>query len=163
MRRRQGWRLANLQRLRRSLFKLGAAAQGEAAVRADDLDTPDVWLRAYAERMNWYLHFLGTGAAHAVELGSSSAVLERDGKPLLLIDCGPDTWIAIWLPTASRRTRIYITHTHMDHVGGLERLFTRLWFNEACVDKRVCSHMPHWFLGCRRAWPITRACWPKAA
>ncbi|GLQ86984.1 3-deoxy-D-manno-octulosonic acid kinase [Dyella flagellata] len=26
----QGWRLANLQRLRRSLFKLGAAAQGEA-------------------------------------------------------------------------------------------------------------------------------------
>jgi 3-deoxy-D-manno-octulosonic acid kinase len=27
----QGWRLANLQRLRRSLFKLGAAAQGESA------------------------------------------------------------------------------------------------------------------------------------
>jgi len=27
----QGWRMANLQRLRRSLFKLGAAAEGEAA------------------------------------------------------------------------------------------------------------------------------------
>jgi 3-deoxy-D-manno-octulosonic acid kinase len=27
----QGWRLANLQRLRRSLFKLGAAADGEPA------------------------------------------------------------------------------------------------------------------------------------
>ena len=41
--------------------------------------------------MNWHLHFLGAGAAHAVELGSSAAVLERDGEPLLLIDCGPDT------------------------------------------------------------------------
>ena len=41
--------------------------------------------------MNWHLHFLGVGAAHAVELGSSAAVLERDGEPLLLIDCGPDT------------------------------------------------------------------------
>jgi 3-deoxy-D-manno-octulosonic acid kinase len=30
----EGWRLANLQRLHRSLLKLGAAAQGEAAFRA---------------------------------------------------------------------------------------------------------------------------------
>ncbi|MEO8809016.1 MAG: MBL fold metallo-hydrolase, partial [Rhodanobacter sp.] len=41
--------------------------------------------------MNWHLHFLGVGAAHATALGSSSAVLERDGKSVLLIDCGPDT------------------------------------------------------------------------
>lgn len=31
----EGWRLANLARLHRSLLKLGAAAQGEAAFRAD--------------------------------------------------------------------------------------------------------------------------------
>jgi 3-deoxy-D-manno-octulosonic acid kinase len=30
----EGWRLANLQRLHRSLVKLGADAQGEAAFRA---------------------------------------------------------------------------------------------------------------------------------
>ena len=34
--------------------------------------------------MNWSLRFLGVGAAHAVELGSSAAVIERDGKPMLL-------------------------------------------------------------------------------
>lgn len=91
--------------------------------------------------MNWHLHFLGTGAAHAVELGSSAAVLERDGEPLLLIDCGPDTldrYLAAYgrLPQA-----LYITHTHLDHVGGMERLFTRLWFDEALRGRtRVFIH-----------------------
>ncbi|GGY22094.1 MBL fold metallo-hydrolase [Rhodanobacter panaciterrae] len=79
--------------------------------------------------MNWHLHFLGVGAAHAVELGSSAVVLERAGVPQLLIDCGPDTldrYVAAYdaLPPA-----LYITHTHMDHVAGLERLFIRLWFD----------------------------------
>jgi len=41
--------------------------------------------------MNWSLRFLGVGAAHAVELGSSAAVLEHGGRPMLLIDCGPAT------------------------------------------------------------------------
>ncbi|GLQ48630.1 MBL fold metallo-hydrolase [Dyella flava] len=91
--------------------------------------------------MNWHLHFLGTGAAHAVELGSSSAVLERDGKPLLLIDCGPDTLDRYLAAYGEPPQNLYITHTHMDHVGGLERLFTRLWFNEALRGKtRVFAH-----------------------
>ena len=91
--------------------------------------------------MNWHLHFLGTGAAHAVELGSSSTVLERDGKPLLLIDCGPDTLDRYLAAYGELPHAIYITHTHMDHVGGLERLFTRLWFNEALRGKtRVFMH-----------------------
>ena len=80
--------------------------------------------------MNWHLHFLGTGAAHAVELGSSAAVLERDGEPLLLIDCGPDT-LDRYLAAYGRMPRaLYVTHTHMDHIGGMERLFTRVWFDE---------------------------------
>ncbi len=80
--------------------------------------------------MNWHLHFLGVGAAHAVELGSSAVVLERSGEPVLLIDCGPDTldrYVAAYgtLPRA-----LFITHTHMDHVAGLEQLFIRLWFDQ---------------------------------
>jgi ribonuclease BN (tRNA processing enzyme) len=91
--------------------------------------------------MNWHLHFLGTGAAHAVELGSSSAVLEHDGQPLLLIDCGPDTLDRYLAAYGEPPQNIYITHTHMDHVGGLERLFTRLWFNEALRGRtRVFAH-----------------------
>ncbi|RDS80531.1 MBL fold metallo-hydrolase [Dyella monticola] len=91
--------------------------------------------------MSWHLHFLGTGAAHAVELGSSSAVLERDGKPLLLIDCGPDTLDRYVAAYGELPRNLYITHTHMDHIGGLERLFTRTWFDEALRGKtRVFAH-----------------------
>ena len=81
--------------------------------------------------MSWSLHFLGVGAAHASELGSSAAVLERDGKPLLLIDCGPDTLDRYLAAYGQPPGAIYITHTHMDHVAGLERLFYRLWFDDA--------------------------------
>ncbi|MFC5743464.1 MBL fold metallo-hydrolase [Dyella tabacisoli] len=80
--------------------------------------------------MNWTLHFLGVGAAHAVELGSSAAVLERDGEPVLLIDCGPDTLDRYLAAYGVPPRALYITHTHMDHVAGLERLFFRLWFDE---------------------------------
>ncbi len=75
--------------------------------------------------MNWSLHFLGTGDSGAMlELGSSASVIERDGKPWLLIDCGPDIvdrYIARWHEPPRA---MYITHTHMDHVGGFERLFS---------------------------------------
>jgi ribonuclease BN (tRNA processing enzyme) len=77
------------------------------------------------------LRFLGAGAAHAVELGSSAVVLERDGKPLLLVDCGPDTLDRYVETYGEPPAALYITHTHMDHVAGMERLFFRLWFDEA--------------------------------
>jgi len=84
--------------------------------------------------MNWHLHFLGVGAAHAVELGSSAAVLERDGEPVLLIDCGPDTLDRYLAAYGAPPRAVFITHTHMDHVAGLERLFFKLWF-----DERLCG------------------------
>lgn len=91
--------------------------------------------------MNWHLRFLGTGAADAVELGSSSVVLERGDKPVLLVDCGPDTLDRYLAAYGELPRDIYITHTHMDHVGGLERLFTRLWFDEVLRGKtRLFAH-----------------------
>ena len=79
--------------------------------------------------MNLALHFLGVGSAQAVELGSSGAVLERDGAPSLLIDCGPET-LTRYLETYNSVPRaVYLTHTHMDHVAGLERLFYRAYFD----------------------------------
>jgi ribonuclease BN (tRNA processing enzyme) len=80
--------------------------------------------------MNWHLHFLGVGAAHAVELGSSAVVLERDGEPVLLIDCGPDTLDRYLAAYGAPPRAVFITHVHMDHVAGLERLFFKLWFDE---------------------------------
>jgi ribonuclease BN (tRNA processing enzyme) len=91
--------------------------------------------------MNWSLRFLGVGAAHAVELGSSAAVLERDGKPVLLIDCGPDTLARYQAAYGELPRAIYITHAHLDHVGGMERLFTRLWFDDAVRGSvRIFAH-----------------------
>ena len=80
--------------------------------------------------MNWQLHFLGVGSADAVALGASAAVLERDGRPLLLIDCGPDTLDRYFASYAAPPPALFITHTHMDHVAGMERLFGKLWFDQ---------------------------------
>ena len=77
------------------------------------------------------LRFLGSGNAQSLDLGSSSAVLERDGRSLLLIDCGPDTIRQFAhaydgaLPAA-----LFVTHTHLDHIGGLESLFYLAWFRD---------------------------------
>lgn len=72
------------------------------------------------------LRFLGVGNSHAVTLGSSSAVLEAGDEPWLLIDCGPDT-VAAYLATYGELPEsLFITHPHLDHIGGLESLFYRL-------------------------------------
>lgn len=79
--------------------------------------------------MSWTLHALGTGAANASELGNAAAVIERDGTPLLLIDCGPDVPARYVDAYGAPPPAVYLTHLHMDHVGGLEGLFYRLWFD----------------------------------
>jgi len=72
------------------------------------------------------LRFLGVGNANARSLGSSAAVLERDGAPLLLIDCGPDTLHSYLARYGQLPPALFITHAHLDHVAGLEGLFYRL-------------------------------------
>lgn len=77
------------------------------------------------------LRFLGVGNAHAYDLGSSSCVLEHDHAPILLIDCGLDTLPAyLELYKDQLPPAIFITHAHLDHVGGLEGLFYKAYFNQ---------------------------------
>ena len=91
--------------------------------------------------MSLQLHFLGVGSAQAVELGSSGAVLERDGAPLLLIDCGPETLTRYLDVYGSAPQAVYVTHTHMDHVAGLERLFYRVYFDPELKGRvRIFTH-----------------------
>ena len=91
--------------------------------------------------MSFALRFLGVGNANAVELGSAAAVIERDGEPLLLIDCGPDALEAYLGQYARLPGAIYLTHAHMDHVGGLERLFFRAYFDPAARGRlRLYAH-----------------------
>lgn len=79
----------------------------------------------------WNLHFLGVGNASAVELGAASAVLERDGEPILMIDCGQEALTAYLARYGQAPRALFLTHTHMDHVAGMERLFVQLYFNPA--------------------------------
>lgn len=79
----------------------------------------------------WSLHFLGVGSASAVELGAASAVLERDGKPILMIDCGQEALTAYLARYGEAPRALFLTHTHMDHVAGMERLFVQLYFDPA--------------------------------
>lgn len=67
------------------------------------------------------LRFLGIGGKGAA-LGPV-AVLEHGDEPLLMIDCAPgapDTYVARY---GSAPRNVYLTHTHLDHVGGMEELF----------------------------------------
>jgi len=93
------------------------------------------------------MRFLGVGNASAHALGNASAVLERGGAPLLMIDCGPLALPAFdehyerpWPPS------LFVTHLHMDHVGGLEALFFRLYLKrraDELVRLFVPTHLVH--------------------
>lgn len=91
--------------------------------------------------MSLILRFLGVGSAQAPELGSACGVIEQGGEPLLMIDCGAEALSACLARYGKSPRAIYITHTHMDHVGGLERLFYEVYFDaelRGCV--RVYAH-----------------------
>jgi ribonuclease BN (tRNA processing enzyme) len=81
--------------------------------------------------MSWALRFLGVGGAQATELGSSSAVLELDGRPQLMIDCGAEALSAYLDRYRAPPQAIYLTHTHFDHLAGMERWFFASYFDAA--------------------------------
>lgn len=78
--------------------------------------------------MAWALRFHGVGNSSAVELGSAMATIERDGHPWLTIDCGSEGLTAYVAHYGAMPQAVFITHTHLDHVGGLERLFGAGYF-----------------------------------
>ena len=81
--------------------------------------------------MAWSLRLQGVGNASAVQLGSSMATIERDGAPWLTIDCGNEGLSHYLTQYGQMPQALFITHTHMDHVGGFERMFVSSYFDEA--------------------------------
>lgn len=81
--------------------------------------------------MSLALRFLGVGSSQAVELGSAAAVIERSGNPLLMIDCGHEALTAYLETYGGTPEAVFITHVHLDHVSGLERLFYQIFFDPA--------------------------------
>ena len=81
--------------------------------------------------MSWALRFHGVGNASAVELGSAMATIERDGLPWLTVDCGGEGLSAYLAHYGDAPRALFVTHTHLDHVGGFERLFIDTYFDPA--------------------------------
>ena len=87
---------------------------------------------APAREGDWALRFHGVGGATAVELGSAMATLERGGQPWLTIDCGGEGLTALLDDYAGRYPdAVFVTHAHLDHVAGMERLFIGSYFDPA--------------------------------
>lgn len=80
--------------------------------------------------MVWALRVQGVGNASAVALGSPMATLECAGVPWLTIDCGSEGLTAYQAHYGHLPHAIFITHVHLDHVGGLERVFVDSYFSE---------------------------------
>ncbi|HEY1136694.1 MAG TPA: MBL fold metallo-hydrolase [Xanthomonadaceae bacterium] len=88
--------------------------------------------------MSWALRFHGVGNASSVELGSAMATIERDGRPWLTIDCGAEGLTAYLAHYGEAPRALFITHTHLDHVAGFERLFVDSYFDPSrCGRVRV--------------------------
>ncbi|WP_434030959.1 MBL fold metallo-hydrolase [[Pseudomonas] boreopolis] len=77
----------------------------------------------------WALRFHGVGNASAVELGSPMATIERDGRPWLTIDCGSEGLTRYREHYGAMPQALFVTHVHLDHVGGFERLFVDSYFS----------------------------------
>ena len=78
----------------------------------------------------WTLRLLGVGNASAVELGSAMATIERDGLPWLTIDCGGEGLTAYQQVYGDSPMALFMTHAHLDHIAGFERLFVSSYFDE---------------------------------
>lgn len=78
---------------------------------------------------DWALRFHGVGNSAAVELGSAMATIERDGQAWLTIDCGFEGLSAYLAHYGRFPSALFVTHTHLDHVGGFERLFSASYFD----------------------------------
>src|SRR5690606_24182226 len=131
-----GHRLARGQPAPAATFAAEAARATQRGRGREGLLAPAPRLRAVLEpglltMAAWSLRLHGVGNASAVALGSPMATLERDGRPWLTIDCGAEGLTAFEQHYGGHPDALFVTHVHLDHVAGFERLFVSAYFDPA--------------------------------
>jgi ribonuclease BN (tRNA processing enzyme) len=93
--------------------------------------------------------FLGAGSAFTLPTDDSARALEdfefqsnillEEGDRKLLLDCGTDARLSLYLVGVRTHqiTDVYISHLHADHIGGLECLGFSTYFNAALARPRM--------------------------
>lgn len=80
------------------------------------------------------LTFLGSGSAFVASPDNyqSNMLLESDSQETLLIDCGSDARRALYALGKTHRDvdSVFVSHLHSDHVGGLEWLGAKSYFEK---------------------------------
>ena len=77
------------------------------------------------------VHLLGTGAAFSDAGRTTTMICVTNQASTLLIDCGGDAVSRMQqkgLDTGSLRA-LFLTHEHIDHVGGFPLLYKKLWLS----------------------------------
>lgn len=75
------------------------------------------------------IKFLGIGGAFDIEEGESSAIFETKMGKKLLIDCGYTSYVYLKKNSlVDKIDRVFVTHTHSDHISGLSTLIYERFF-----------------------------------
>lgn len=86
------------------------------------------------------ISFLGIGGAFDTEEGTASALFQTKGGKHFLIDCGYTTYSKLrkWNLLAEI-DKVFITHTHEDHINGLSTLIYDRFFVHKMVTHIECT------------------------
>lgn len=96
------------------------------------------------------LQFVGTGGAHDVSIGNSSALVEVGGERVLL-DCGFTVYPRLAaLHKVDELDAVLVTHLHDDHVGSLSALLYHRYF--APGSERLKLYYPDAFADTLMGW-----------
>jgi len=91
-------------------------------------------------KKNLIMEFIGSGNSTSPELGNSSAALTFPNEKILSIDFGFTAYNAFKSRYNKLPDYIYITHMHLDHIGGLQSLFYDAYFSEKKIIKLFTHH-----------------------
>lgn len=86
------------------------------------------------------IDFLGIGGAFDTEEGTASALLKTKSGKRLLIDCGYTSYSKLRKKELiDKIDRVFITHTHEDHVSGLSTLIYDRYYIHNLVTNIECT------------------------